>query len=298
MTRPGLTLIELVVVLAILATLALVAVVSTEGVVEQGRFDVTQRTLQNIDDAVLGPEGKPDAVCFVSDIGSRPKLLDTNPETQLRELWQNPADFPLRPYSPIAPASNQDPEIKLNSGWRGPYLRLPNGQTTLMDGWTRPFSFQADGGGFLMQASNSFADLTPPYNQPLTLMRNHPMDSLGEVRGMLTVAWPSSSAPPTNATVQLKLWVPDGRNLLSGVSEPTPVQYTEFHSTTTVGANTLYTSSFAFTGVPAAPVALRAYKDAAAITDTNASNRNNKSTIQYFRVPPRGSVIRDVYLNP
>lgn len=294
MKRSALTLLELVVVLAILATLTLVAVVSTEGVVEQGRFDVTQRTLQNIDDAVLGPEGKPEAVSFVSDMGSRPKLLEANPETQLRELWMNPPDFPLRPYSPIAPASNQDPEIKLNSGWRGPYLRLPLGRMSLVDGWTRPFSLQVDGGGYLLQATNMFADLPEPYNQPLALARTHATESVGEVRGTLTIAVPSSS-PPSNATVQLKLFVPNGRDLTTGVSEPLPTQYPEFNATTTVGANTLYTTSFAFSGVPAAPVALRAYANAAAITDTN---RSNKTTIHYFRVPPRGTVYRDLYLNP
>src|SRR5262245_61384856 len=59
--RAGLTLIELLVVLLILSILTVVAVQATDVLVDQGRYDNTQRTLQSIDDAVVGSPNQRDA---------------------------------------------------------------------------------------------------------------------------------------------------------------------------------------------------------------------------------------------
>ena len=53
----GLTLLELLVVLSILAVLSTVALTSSSGLADQARYEATQRTLENIREAVLGPGG-------------------------------------------------------------------------------------------------------------------------------------------------------------------------------------------------------------------------------------------------
>ncbi len=137
--RRALTLLELVIVLAILATLTAVATVATEHIVAQGRFDATAAQLEAIRAAVLGSEAtrarvdETSLAGFVADMGRLPGAWGEDPETQLMELWQNPAG--LEPYG--LKVSPLDPEITLGCGWRGPYLRLPVGSDRLRDGWGR-----------------------------------------------------------------------------------------------------------------------------------------------------------------
>jgi len=54
MKQRGLTLVELVVVLLILVIVASVALRSTEGLVQQGRFDSSLRVLEEVRDSVRG----------------------------------------------------------------------------------------------------------------------------------------------------------------------------------------------------------------------------------------------------
>lgn len=136
----GMTLIELLVVLTILSVLSVVAVVSTETVLGQGRFEATQRTLGNIEEAVLGPErlqredGTLAVAGFVADVGRLPKAVaNEDGRLELAELWTNAENVPvfdLKEYS-----VDQDETIRRACGWRGPYLRLPVGGAGLRDGW-------------------------------------------------------------------------------------------------------------------------------------------------------------------
>ena len=153
----GFTLVELVVVLAILIALATVAVSSLEGVQDQTRYSATQQGLQNIEDAVLGPanqlspQGVPLVTGFVADIGRVPVATLINGISQPQELWDNPNNLnPFGVYpaaianipggtAGLAPAGDEDPAVFVACGWRGPYLRLGIGQTTLTDGWGNPY---------------------------------------------------------------------------------------------------------------------------------------------------------------
>ncbi|MFO0802143.1 MAG: prepilin-type N-terminal cleavage/methylation domain-containing protein [Gemmataceae bacterium] len=219
MTRPGLTLIELVVVLAILATLTLVAVVSTEGVVEQGRFDVTQRALQNIDEAVLGPAGQPDAPSFIADVGRLPQAwidpTDATNEIQPGELWANVNG--IRAFGPAT--DSVDTEVSLLVGWRGPYLRLPPGQTRLRDGWGRPFAFfQPDvatprdtpvtAAGQPVASAASLGGAIPPYDATSLVLASEAVRRgwTGTVQGSI-----EDTGTTTNATAPatVRLFVPD-----------------------------------------------------------------------------------------
>src|SRR5580704_13949574 len=91
--RRGLTLVELLVVLVILVILATVAIQSTENLVAQARYESTQRTLDNIQNAVLGPRSQMDSdgtravTGFVADMGRLPvAVAGTNPSTGLPEM--------------------------------------------------------------------------------------------------------------------------------------------------------------------------------------------------------------------
>lgn len=145
----GLSLIELIVVLTILAALAGTALVSTEGLVDQSRYDATRDTLTHLEDAILGsapgPAGAPWLPGFVADMGRLPRATDVNDPGDdededeklaelASELWVQPAAAPA--FAIQRP--DGDPEIQLPAGWRGPYLRLPLGSAELRDGWGRP----------------------------------------------------------------------------------------------------------------------------------------------------------------
>ena len=144
--RPGLTLIELVVVLAILAVLATVAVRSLEPIAAQARYEATQRTLTNVNDALLLRSFTPDRVAsysgFVADLGRLPIAIGSTSETQLAELWEQ-GTLPS-----FSITSFDDPDtlvvetIPVASGWRGPYLVLPPGPSRLRDGFGRAYSIR------------------------------------------------------------------------------------------------------------------------------------------------------------
>jgi len=157
--RSGLTLVELVVVLMILVTLAGAAVVALEGLVEQSRYDSTQRTLQAFEHAVLGRDGLIDAnkrpwiQGFVADMGRLPRAIDIDPSAevenlQLQELWHLPTGAATK-FGIQHP--DGDPQVTLAVGWRGPYLNPPGWDFStegaqLLDGVGNPFVFKrADG---------------------------------------------------------------------------------------------------------------------------------------------------------
>src|SRR5262249_35303906 len=89
--RSGMTLVELLVVLLILSILTVVAVQATDTLVDQARYDSTQRTLQSVEEAIVGPRGQRDAdgsvlvTGFVADVGRFPLAMGSDPLTQLQE---------------------------------------------------------------------------------------------------------------------------------------------------------------------------------------------------------------------
>jgi len=152
----GMTLLELVVVIAILAVLMTVAMRSMTGVAEQSRFEATQRTLENIQDAIVGPanDHQPDGSRvisgFIADIGRLPQaILATNSDgttsLTLNELLSPPTGalpFDVRPATGtnLTDASMADASVLIACGWRGPYLRLAVGENEITDGWGVPLA--------------------------------------------------------------------------------------------------------------------------------------------------------------
>jgi hypothetical protein len=104
--------------------------------------------LTNLQEAVLGPlnarqaDGTVIVSGFLADMGRLPAAVGSDPLTGLAELWTNPgslAAFAIR-------QSTFDPEVLVPTGWRGPYLRLPVGQSVLRDGWGNSLDLLDAGG--------------------------------------------------------------------------------------------------------------------------------------------------------
>jgi prepilin-type N-terminal cleavage/methylation domain-containing protein len=258
--RRGLTLVELLVVLLILSILTVVAVQSTDTLLEQGRFDSTQRTLQGIEEAIIGasnqrePDGTFLVTGFVADVGRLPQPVGTDALTQLQELWTNPNnlkgfDFHAAPF---------DAQVMVPGGWRGPYLRLPTASSQLRDGWGNPFTLQFVGApATAISAASLGADHTAGgtgYNLD-TAIAITPDRYLAGVVG--NVKWLNSSLmppqlvnpDPANGTVVVKIYGPNPADPTGvGMLSPTPVTGMDGSVT------------FQQAGVPIGPRVVRAYQ--------------------------------------
>ncbi len=172
----GMTLLELLVVVAILAVLATVAIQSTSDLANQTRYESTQKSLTSFRDVVLGPgnqvapDGTPLVTGYVADMGRPPRsTLLFHPDLgglyDLGELYSETLPGGLRPYG-LYPATSANTSqtlitgVSLNSllvsstlrvpaGWRGPYLRKPGSEVTLVDGWSKPLVSRLDMGSSL-----------------------------------------------------------------------------------------------------------------------------------------------------
>ncbi|MDB6138496.1 MAG: prepilin-type cleavage/methylation protein [Verrucomicrobiaceae bacterium] len=154
----GFTLLELVLVLAILATVTALATRELSHVEDQRRFDISQRTLADIEAAVLGSpddraaDGSRTVSGFVADMGRLPVVVQMPGSTDLTlaELWMPPVPVvagrnPLYSVRQASvdngvPEADVDAQVFVAGGWRGPFLRLPIGAGgVLRDGWGNPF---------------------------------------------------------------------------------------------------------------------------------------------------------------
>jgi len=141
--RRALTLVELLVVLSIVAVLSTVALRSVTGVFDEKNYDANVSQLEEINRAILGDRN---AAGFLGDIGRLPQAIgnaDTTNWGQLAELWDRSVSG-LPEFSISSPAG--DSEVRLGTGWRGPYLNLGINRRDLSDGFANPFLlYQSDG---------------------------------------------------------------------------------------------------------------------------------------------------------
>ncbi|MGB0333186.1 MAG: prepilin-type N-terminal cleavage/methylation domain-containing protein, partial [Planctomycetota bacterium] len=153
-SRSGLTLLELVVVLAILSALSTVMIAQTGSLTDESRFRKTVRTLESLEHAVLGraPVGTEDpsgvVPGFVSDMG---RLPQADAALGLSELWDEEPFFNAGLLFQSRVVAGLDSDLVILSGWRGPYLRLPVGADLLVDGWGVPHGL-SDGDGLAVDA--------------------------------------------------------------------------------------------------------------------------------------------------
>ena len=155
----GLTLIELVVVLAILAVLAGVAVRSLEPIADQSRFEATQRTLASATNSIVDDRrqtsGARHVSGFVSDIGRLPEsaamLVDGAGTTafsgssavQLASFSFADRFGPTAGSAPANPTNVDCTGVSLRCGWRGPYLTVTDPANGVVDGWGRQIGLGA-----------------------------------------------------------------------------------------------------------------------------------------------------------
>ena len=119
------TLVELALVLAILALLAHLAVKSLGEAQSQRRERLLEVQKSEIADA---------ASAFLRDNGRLPRLLpsaDGSGRLTLRELYERPDD--LGEYD--VRLSGDQRRVAVACGWKGPYIRLAPGKSTLRDPW-------------------------------------------------------------------------------------------------------------------------------------------------------------------
>lgn len=143
-SRRGMTLAELLIVLAILAITSVVALQAVAPLADQARIDATRQTLAVIRAALVGPppglDGTLSISGFVPDMGRLPQnltelLLNPSNPTQIQSVDLNPYD---NSQGSLSAAST----VSVASGWNGPYLQVPAGMTwaTATDGWGRAFN--------------------------------------------------------------------------------------------------------------------------------------------------------------
>lgn len=154
-TRPnqsGMTLIELVVVLALLAGLAAMTLTGVADLGHRGRYDETTARLKLIRQAVAGNGSE--AGRFVRDLGRLPIVHSTNAGVRLEEFWRdaghigygaatNAADWPDA-IGGLYDSGN----VKLVCGWNGPYLMVDDPDNAeSYDGFGNPWGLAGSGIG-------------------------------------------------------------------------------------------------------------------------------------------------------
>ena len=215
------TLLELVVVIAILAVLSTVAMRSVSGIASQTRFEVTQRTLDQIQTAILGnpndhqPDGALVINGFVADMGRLPNSLD--------ELLNMPAGAPLFAVQPAA-----DPNVIVAGGWRGPYVRLSLGATNLCDGWGIALTNYPDGNGGFTVISYGANRPGSVYAMDLScrvVANNYSAYLAGQVSVLDASNNLLSVASVTNATVKVVIYGPTNSVASTQLLTSNPLTY-------------------------------------------------------------------------
>lgn len=267
--RRTLTLVELILVLLILVISTTVILQSTQQAVEQSRFDVSRRSLEQIRDSILGsetllqPDGTPIIEGFVNDLGRPPK--------NLRELFDPTAS--LNPIAAVHFESRHHAtvtEAALLCGWRGPYLRLPIGKNQLRDGYNQEFDVTTANA---MIGTATIANVissvevksdarSRPFNQELKLTLK-PEDYLGTVTGTLRI---DGVPPGATDNVKIHCYYPNGIDANFAITSK---------FTTVTGQ-----SRFSLSGIPIGFRCVRAEQ-------TVGSSSTKRSEVIFFYLLPR-----------
>ncbi len=156
-SKSGMTLIELVIVLALMAGLAGVALTTVGSMGHRARYDETTARMQLIRRTIITDSGE--AGRFMRDMGRLPIRFSANtPENEgreLEELWRDAGsvgygDITLDPIpwpdSP-APPTGAPTTVTLRAGWNGPYLTAINDpeSATFFDGFGYAWQALSDG---------------------------------------------------------------------------------------------------------------------------------------------------------
>lgn len=163
-SKQGMTLIELLIVLALMAGLAGVALTTAGSMGHRGRYDETTARMQLIRRAIVADDGEPGR--FVRDMGRLPIRFSATEGKELEELWLNMSGLGYGAFSnsvvwagaPKAATNN----VTLRAGWNGPYLSAINdpADATYFDGFGHAWHIQTNATGRILTVSTLGADGT------------------------------------------------------------------------------------------------------------------------------------------
>ncbi|MEM9882010.1 MAG: type II secretion system protein [Planctomycetota bacterium] len=306
------TLLELIVVLVILAALGTVMVTQTTGLTDEARYTQTARTLEAIQDAVIGravargedPTAVPPG--FVSDMGRLPQAVEETTDVfTLAELW-DPDEFTADDRYQVRVLTDLDDTLQMASGWRGPYVRLPVGTNDLRNGWGRRYDL-FDGAGAAVAADEEPIGAVSSTGSGLG-------DAFDPATPLEVVFADSAAVPvaidrvtgsvPTTLTVEVTLpatGTVSGVVRLYGIVDGEPaVEFQSVEFTAMGAANDTVSVTVTFTdptplvpglnGVTIGPKVVRAYQytTAAAPAITDNLSASNKSDLGRFTLPAGG----------
>lgn len=140
-SKSGMTLIELLIVLALLTGLASMALVSMGDLSARSRYDITVDRMEKIQ-AIVAGDGL-NTGRFIADMGRLPKAHILEKGQLLNELWNKPLGVPAYKTKSLSidPAPAYFDSLDggtLQGGWMGPYFQ-PVGDA-LFDGFGNDFS--------------------------------------------------------------------------------------------------------------------------------------------------------------
>lgn len=265
----GLTLLELVVVLAILGTLGTVMITQTAGLTGEARYEQTVRTLDQVQDALIGrqpaPGEDPTAVApgFVADIGRLPLA---GGDLNLAELWDREASATPPTEFSVQALTGLDNDLSLACGWRGPYIRLPVGADELNDGWGRAFDLFDDAGNAVAADADEIALISsagPGVGSVFDatfeiLFRDTTVNRTnGDPVVQLEFDLPAAAAAGANFFVVVRLYGPIGGEARV-IGQSAVLTFTKSAPAGTDDPN--QTQQVTFTGMPIGPKLLRAYQ--------------------------------------
>ena len=149
--KRGFTLIEMSVVLLVIALVTHLAFRQLGAVRDAKLVAAADRQLSEIRDAVYSVDRDGEPTGFLADMG---RLVAATNGT-LSELWRLPAgarQYAVRPalrenYVAGVADELENGDVRVATGWRGPYLRLPVGRSRLTDPWGNPLE-SPDTAGF------------------------------------------------------------------------------------------------------------------------------------------------------
>lgn len=170
----GLTLLELVIVVAILAAIATAAVAVTDQVDQQSRYDATKQRAREIHDAIVGPagslNGSPVVLGFVADMGRLPASLSELVSQAPSSTVSFPAFAPNSAASALPGFTVSGLPIGFGAGWRGPYVAADSELLAAVEGTTARSVFR-DGWGNVAPGD---APATPDANFGWALVQSPP----------------------------------------------------------------------------------------------------------------------------
>lgn len=178
--RRGFTLVEMVVVLVVLAAVTHLAMRELAHLRDHQLVQAADRQLETLRDSVFACDRGGIPAGFLADMGRL--VAATGAVGTLSELWRMPAG--AKPYA-ARPAVGENvvaclrgsaaftnAAVRVPTGWRGAYLRLPVGKFELLDPWGNPIATRDSAGFARIGLTNGAFAVSVAHYGPTALRRD------------------------------------------------------------------------------------------------------------------------------